>query len=146
MPRGAVGTTRRWTLVALAAASAVALEGCASGPDPSRAGPEYPAIEPGATLDIQVVRESTVIRLTNTTARSYEDGRLWVNRWYSRPIGRFEVGETLELSLWDFRDQYGEPFQAGGFFSTRKPDKLVIAQLQTGDQLLGLVVVNRGEP
>lgn len=150
--RGTVRAVERFASIFSAAVLTVGgwglagMGGCASGPDANHAGPGYPATDQGDTLDIQVVRDSTVIRLTNTTARSFGPSRLWVNRWFSRGIDRFEVGQTLELSLWDFRDQYGESFRAGGFFSTRKPEQLVLAQLQSGDELFGLVVVNRGEP
>jgi hypothetical protein len=122
-----------------------ALPACARGPNPDLAGPTYPLIDQGKTLDIQVVRDETIIRLTNTTVRPFADARLWINRWYSLPIERFDVGQTLELSLWDFRDEHGEAFEAGGFFATRRPDRLVLAQLQQGEELLGLVVVGARE-
>lgn len=114
---------------------------CSQGPNADLAGPSYPERPQATTLDIQVVRDQTTIRLTNTTARSYGSSRLWINRWYSQPIERFDVGQTLKLSLWDFRDEYGESFQAGGFFATRKPEKLVLAQLESGGEMLGLIVV-----
>lgn len=137
---------RAITVAFLAAAAAAA--GCASRADPTLAsggGVEYPERPQATTLNIQVVRDGTVIRLTNTTARAFGPSRLWINRWYSRPIDKFDVGQTLELSLWDFRDQYGEPFEAGGFFAVRKPYRLSQAQLDTGDELLGLIVVARAE-
>ena len=120
---------------------AAGVVGCSSGPDADFGGPVYPELAQADTLDIQVVRDVTVIRLTNTTANSLGPARLWVNRWFSLPVERFDVGQTLELSLWDFRDQYGESFQAGGFFSTQKPERLVLAQIETGGTLHGLVVV-----
>lgn len=123
----------------------VCVGGCSTGPNPDLAGPGYPAVVQGEMLDVQVVREETVIRLTNTTVRPYKDARLWVNRWYSLPIPMFDVGQTLELSLWDFRDEHGEAFEAGGFFATRKPERLVQAQLEAGEKVYGLVVVARGE-
>jgi hypothetical protein len=129
----------------VAALTLLSAAGCSQGPNPALAGPPYSERQQGKTLDIQVVRDETVIRLTNTTARAFGESRLWVNRWYSLPIKKFAVGQTLELNLGDFRDEYGEAFQAGGFFATKKPERLVLAQLDTGDQLLGLVVVNRGE-
>lgn len=135
---------RRWgarAIAGLLAGAAAALAGCAHGPNPDLAGPSYPELAQTATLDIQVVRHETDIRLTNTTASSYKSCRLWLNRWYSRPIERLDVGQTLTLSLWDFHDEYGESFEAGGFFATRRPEKLVLAQLETGGELLGLVVV-----
>lgn len=138
------GRVRRsgWLGGAVAVLSlAATMGGCSQGPNPSLAGPTYPERSQAKTLDIQVVRNETEIRLTNTTARSYRSSRLWINRWYSKPIERFDVGQTLKLSLWDFRDEYGEAFQAGGFFATRKPEKLVLAQLESGDEMLGLIVV-----
>lgn len=123
---------------------AVVAAGCTSGPNADLAGPEYPEIKQNQTLDIQVVRDETVIRLTNTTAHAYGPSRLWVNRWYSLAIDKLDVGQTLDLSLWEFKDRYGESFNAGGFFATRKPEKLVLAQIEAGDRLEGLVVVNRG--
>lgn len=120
---------------------AAALVGCSHGPNPDLAGPSYPAKEQVGTLDIQVVRRDTEIRLTNTTASAYGSSRLWLNRWYSKPIERFDVGQTLTLSLWDFHDEYGESFEAGGFFATRRPEKLVLAQLDSGGEVLGLIVV-----
>ncbi len=94
-----------------------------------------------SVLDIQVIRDSTRITLTNTTARAYGESRLWINRWYSLDIDGFDVGQTLDLSLADFKDRYGEPFRAGGFFATRRPDQLAQAQLETDGQLFGLVAV-----
>jgi len=121
------------------------LASCAHRPNAALAGPEYPDRNQAKTLDIQVVRDETTIRLTNTTARGFGPSRMWVNRWYSKAIEKLDVGQTLELDLWEFRDQYGEPFQAGGFFATRKPERLVLAQLQTGEDVYGLVVVGRAE-
>ena len=121
------------------------LASCAQGPNAALAGPEYPDRSQSKTLDIQVVRDETIIRLTNTTARGFGPSRLWVNRWYSKAVDKLDVGQSLELNLWDFRDQYGAPFQAGGFFATRKPEKLVLAQLATENEVFGLVVVGRGQ-
>jgi len=125
--------------------TALFLASCAHRPNAALAGPEYPDRNQAKTLDIQVVRDETTIRLTNTTARGFGPSRMWVNRWYSKAIEKLDVGQTLELDLWEFRDQYGEPFQAGGFFATRKPERLVLAQLQTGEDVYGLVVVGRAE-
>jgi hypothetical protein len=119
--------------------------GCARVPNPDLAGPAYPEREQTRTLDIQVVREETVIRLTNTTARGFGKCRLWMNRWYSLAIDKFDVGQTLELDLGAFRDEHGEAFEAGGFFAIKKPDPLVMAQLETGEEMLGLVVVSAPE-
>lgn len=123
-----------------------ALGGCQAGNDPNLAGPAFPEEKAQtATLDIQVVRDETHIRMTNTTARSFGKSRVWINKWFSRDIERFDVGQTLEFNLYEFRDQYGEAFRAGGFFATKKPERLVLAQLETADTLVGMVVVARGE-
>lgn len=129
------------TLGALSLAS-----GCRSGTDPNIQGPAFPAqMAQTSTLDIQVVRDETTIRLTNTTARQFGKSRLWLNRWFSRDIEKLDVGQTLTLDLGDFEDQYGERFRSGGFFATREPTPLSQAQLETADSLIGLVVVTRGE-
>ena len=136
-------TTQR-LLLSLSASTLLALSGCSSRQDPSLAGPEYPETKSQSqTLDIQVVRSETAISITNTTARSYGRSRLWVNRWYSREIPSLGVGETIELPLKTFRDQYGETFRAGGFFATRKPQRVQQVQLETADGLVGLVAVGK---
>ncbi|HMN41013.1 MAG TPA: hypothetical protein PKE29_09215 [Phycisphaerales bacterium] len=120
------------------------LGGCASTVDPALAGPEYPAEKSQtSTLDIQVVRGDTTITITNTTARAYGKSRLWLNRWFSREIESLGVGETVELALSSFRDQYGEAFRGGGFFATRTPQTVQQVQLETADGLVGLVAVGR---
>lgn len=130
--------------VSLLGASLASLPACSTARDPSLAGSEYPVAKAqGQTLDIQVVRGETDLTLTNTTARSFGRSRLWVNRWYSREIEKLDVGQSLELDLSSFRDIYGEAFRAGGFFATRKPDRVELVQLETADTMLGLVAVGR---
>jgi hypothetical protein len=128
----------------LCASVVIAAAGCTTSRDPALAGPEYPESKSQAqTLDIQVVRTPTSIAITNTTARAYGHSTLWVNRWYSREIPSLGVGETIELPLKSFRDQYGEAFRAGGFFATRKPQRVQQVQLETADGLVGLVAVGK---
>lgn len=106
----------------------------------------YPADKPqGPTLNIQVFRDDTLLLLTNTSDRSFGPSTLWVNRFYARPIDGLAVGQTMTLELTSFRDEYNDVFRAGGFFATRRPDHVVLIQLETPDELLGLVVVD-GEP
>lgn len=92
------------------------------------------------TLNIQVIRDGTRLELTNTTARSFGASTLWVNRRFSRPIESFEIGQTLDLPLGRFVDQYGVPFRAGGFFATEPPDPVVLVQLEHEGELFGLIV------
>lgn len=126
----------------LLSVSAVNLS-CSPGRDPALAGPAYPDKAQTRTLDIQVVRSPTTITLTNTTARAYGHSRLWLNRYYSHEIDALGVGQTIELTLSAFRDQSGEPFRSGGFFATRKPQRVQQVQLETEDGLVGLVAVGK---
>ncbi|MEO0513236.1 MAG: hypothetical protein AAF108_10125 [Planctomycetota bacterium] len=113
--------------------------------------PVYPEPSPrGSTLDVQVVRDETEIRLTNTTARSFPAGRLWVNQWFSREVPEFEVGASWSYSLYGFRDEHGEVFRAGGFFASEQPEVVVTVELDTldpsGSRIIHpFVVVREGE-
>ncbi len=107
--------------------------------------PAYPARAQSGSIDIQVVRDDTQISMTNTTARVLPSGRVWANRWFSREFPGLGVGESITMSLSEFKDEYGDTFRAGGFFATDKPAKLVQVQLETADQLVGLVVVGEQE-
>ena len=100
-----------------------------------------PRLVQDEVLDIQVARRSTKISMTNTTARSFPAGRLWINKAYSAPMPPLAVGETVELDLRVFVDEAGEPFRAGGFFATREGDLVVLAHLVTEGRVYGLVVV-----
>lgn len=142
--------TRGGILMILAAAVFAGVSGCRSGSDVEASGAVYPdAVLQSRVLDVQVVRDDTVITMTNTTARGFGPSRLWVNGWYSLEIEGFAVGQTLKLSLHDFKDRYGTAFRAGGFWATRRPERLVLAQIEPLDaeprELIGLVVVGRGE-
>ena len=136
-------TSRIGRIVALGAA-VLLLGACAVNQDPALAGPEYPEAKAQTrTLDIQVVRTQTSLQLTNTTARAYGKSRLWLNRWYSAEIPGLAVGQSIEMRQDSFRDQYGEAFRGGGFFATRKPQKINLVQLETEDGMVGLVAVGK---
>ncbi len=128
--------------LAIAAAGACALAtGACSGSgvsDYAQAYPERKRVAP--TLDIQVVREATHVRLTNSTARSFPRCNLWLNQWYVRPIKGLGVGESLRLPLSEFVDAHSESYRGGGFFATRAPDRLVSAHLEVDDAIYPLVV------
>ena len=134
----------------LAAILAAPLAGC-SGIQPIVEGPAYPqAATPGETLNIQVFREGTRLHFTNTTARAFGPSTLWLNRWYSRDIAALAPGESFQFPLRDFKDPYGEPFRAGGFFAIERADTLAVAELHTASPesaptILPLVVVQTGE-
>lgn len=97
----------------------------------------------GETLAIQIVRDGTEIIITNTTATTVPATTLWLNKWYSRPIDAIRVGETVRFPLREFRDEFSEPFRAGGFWSTGPGDALVSAHIETGDRFEALVVITR---
>ncbi|MEM9064567.1 MAG: hypothetical protein AAGB51_03660 [Planctomycetota bacterium] len=106
------------------------------------------------TLDIQVFLNPTTIEFTNTTARAFGASRVWLNQRYSREINGLDVGETKVLSLGEFRDRFGDEFPGSGFFATERPERLVLAQLETEQPdalgvsarvLLGLVAIAEGD-
>jgi len=118
------------TALALAAGSCGVLDERTS----ARPGPRYPTgIERGEVFDVQVFRDVTVIRFTNTTTRDFGPSRLWLNQRYSSALGAgIGSGETLELDLRGFVDEFGDTYRAGGFFATRVPAPVVLVELQTG--------------
>ncbi len=126
--------------LALACVGASLLSACAA---PQRiAGPVYPQAMPrGETLDVQVRRDTTHIALTNTSSRAFPAGRLWLNMRFSRAVDGLAPGQSLSLDLREFRDDLGDTFRAGGFFSTQRPDPVVLVQWDDGSQLLGLVAI-----
>jgi hypothetical protein len=144
--RLSIGRRRIRTNASLATAllaALVAAAGCSSS-GTIESGPEYPNRAAGS-VDIQVVRDETVIRMTNTTARNLPAGRLWINRWYSHDFPGLAIGDSVTMDLSQFKDQYGDTFRAGGYFATDRPTKVVQAQLETESELIGFVVVGNQE-
>lgn len=106
----------------------------------------FAAVAQGEVLDVQVFRDRTKLRMTNTTGRDLPGGLLWLNARFSREVEALPAGETLEVPLREFRDGFGERFRAGGFWATREPDPVVLAQWEPTEgeragERLGLVVV-----
>ena len=131
--------------LALPACAAAMLAGCSSAggllePTSAEPGPPPSTLAQGEVLNIQVFRNVTDLELTNTTARSFGPGRHWINERYSREIDGLAIGESLDLPLREFVDEFGDPFRAGGFFATRDPDRLVLAQLESEGVLYGLLL------
>jgi len=133
------------TLAALACT--IALSGCGGTPTIVE-GPMYPLeFKRGPTLDIQVIRHETEIRMTNTSGRSFGPCMMWINGRFSYELkDGFAVGESKTLDLAKFTDQYGEIFKAGGFFATERAEKLALAELAIDGQVLGMVVISDQEP
>lgn len=105
----------------------------------------------GAVADVQVFRRTSTLEFTNTTAKQFAKGTMWLNGRFSRPIDGIAVGQSISIPLNEFRDEYGEPFRAGGFFASEKPDTLVLCQVEESgegsggsggkSELIGFVVV-----
>ncbi len=93
--------------------------------------------------DIQVFRRGTDIEIVNSTARSYTDINLWVNQRYVLPIDSLAAGTTKRVSLWNFFDEYGERFYAGGFFRTYPATPVRMVEIQTKDDqpMIGLIAI-----
>lgn len=119
--------------------------GCAGSGDLLAAKTDYEGAPPSPlpqaeVLNIQAFRNVTDLELTNTTARSFGPGLVWINERYSTPIDGLAIGESLDLPLRLFVDEYGDPFRAGGFFATRDPDPVVLVQLEADGVLHGLLL------
>ncbi|MCZ6834648.1 MAG: hypothetical protein O7G85_02645 [Planctomycetota bacterium] len=95
------------------------------------------------TIDVQVFRDDQTIELVNATARSYRDFDLWINQRYMRHVDELIAGQTLIISLWDFYDERGDRFNAGGFWRTREPHRVRLVEIQPRANLplVGLVTI-----
>ena len=93
------------------------------------------------SLSIQVLRDVSMIKMTNTTAHVFGASTIWLNSRYSHEIPGLGIGETLTLSLDDFTDEFGQHFHGGGFFAIERPDPLVMVEIETNGELHRLVVV-----
>ncbi len=117
------------------------LLGC-GGPSRIDVARHFPlALKQVETVNVQVLRKETEITLTNTSARALPATTMWINRQYSRPIDALDIGRSVTLPLGSFRNEFSEPFRAGGFFATERPDKIAQVQLESEGGLVGLVIV-----
>lgn len=95
----------------------------------------YPdRIERTPALDIQVFRRVKTLTMTNTTAHEFGQCTLWLNARYSKRIDGFAIGQTLEIPLSEFHDEFGEIFRGGGFFAADPPQRLVLAEVESPDE------------
>lgn len=116
--------------------------------DPAWATRPYPAnMHTTGVADMQVVRLDTDINIVNSTAHTYGDFDLWVNQQFVRHVDALEAGKSLTLSLWDFHDEYGNTFNAGGFFRAYEatPVRLVEIQPRPDQKMIGLVTIRKEE-
>ncbi len=133
--------------LALLAVGAVALTlgGCTAPLyDPALATRAYPELLLQAeVIQMQAVPKETVLQIINGTATDYREVDVWVNRRYMKHITEILAGQTIEVTITDFRDVWGQCPQPGGFWRTRAPTPLVLVQIQRDETtpLLGLVAV-----
>lgn len=133
------------TRALLTLSAALLMAACAGKPPEIVDGPVYPSVLQSSVVDIQVIRDGTKATLTNTTANTYTDARLWINQWFSHELPTFKPGDTLTLELAEFKDRYGNELRAGGFWAVDNPTKLVLMQIEQGDKLTGLIVIGQAE-
>tara|TARA_R110002072_G_scaffold42064_2_gene117354 strand:+ start:11101 stop:11583 length:483 start_codon:yes stop_codon:yes gene_type:complete len=140
-----------FSLMLLLSASVGLTGGCQLFNEQQTAPPHTPYPEDmalGEVFDIQVFRDVTELRFTNTSTHTFPDSTVWINKRYSLAIPGFAPGETVTLDLRNFVDEFGDVYRAGGFFAQRTPAPVVLVQLETGETntdgepvLFGLVVV-----
>ena len=92
-----------------------------------------------------------IITIVNSTARSYADFDLWINQRYVRHVDSLPAGHTITLSLWDFHDEYGDVFYAGGFFRSYESTPVRLVEIEPapgsatgsegGDKMIGLITI-----
>jgi hypothetical protein len=126
-------------------AGIAALSGCQPASyNPAMATRAYPEqLHTTDTVDMQVFRDDTTIELVNTTANTYTDVDVWLNQRYVLRVDELPAGGSLTLSLWDFYDERGEVFNAGGLFRSVDPTPLRLVELQTSDTepMVGLITI-----
>lgn len=128
------------------AAATLTLPGCLSNQvQQVRNTPPYPTDKAQSdTLDIQVFRRGTRLIATNTSAQAFGPSIVWINQEFSLPVNGFDVGQTLDLPLTEFKNNLGKRFRAGGFFATLSPKPVVLVQLESPEEssLQGFVIVD----
>lgn len=116
--------------------------------DPNWATRPYPQqLHQAATVDMQVFRRGEDLEVVNTTAHSYSNFEMWVNQRFVKHVDSLPAGKAITLSLWDFRDENGDAFNAGGFFRSYEPTSVRLVELQiANDQpLIGLIAIRSEE-
>ena len=112
--------------------------------DPDWATKSYPlGAHTTTTADMQVFRRDTKLQIVNSTPQSYSDFDLWINQRYVKHVESLPAGKSITLSLWDFYDEYGDRFNAGGFFRSYKPMPVRLVQIQPaqGQPMTGLITI-----
>ncbi len=114
--------------------------------NPNMATRAYPAdLHQPESVDIQVFRRGPTLEIVNSTATSYHNCDVWINKRFVLHLGRLAAGATVQLSLWDFWDERGDRFSGGGFWRTRPVTPVRLVQLQVNDEepLVGLIMIRQ---
>lgn len=98
-------------------------------------------------MPIQVFRDGTHIEIVNSTDQNLSDATIWVNQRYAAQLDSLGPGQRVSMNLFNFRDDIGEQFRAGGLFRTRPAAKVELVELQPAEGLpmVGLISVMPGE-
>lgn len=111
---------------------------------PDQATRAYPReLHTTETVDVQVFRNGTVLELVNSTATTWRDFDVWLNQRYVAHVDALPAGRTVRVSLWDFFDERGERFNAGGLLRTTEPTPVRLVQIQPAPDapMTGLVMI-----
>ena len=115
---------------------------------PEKATGAYPwHLHRATSTNMQVFRDGHFIMVVNATATSYQDFDLWINQQFVSHVESLPAGGTIFLSLWDFRNNLGESFNAGGVFRTEIPTPVRMAEIQIDEQepMVGMISIATGE-
>lgn len=131
------------TLVALLLAG-----GCASeeisrvSPGSERLAYPHDGVLLGAA-DLQVFRQGPRIEIVNHTAVTYSNATMWLNERFRGQVEVLPPGGSVQMSLRDFKDEFGQEFRAGGLFARYRSEPLVKAEISApdGSGLQGMIVI-----
>jgi len=115
--------------------------------DPAYATRPYPfQLHTTDTLPIQVFRDGTSLEIVNSTNESWGASMIWVNQQYAHELPGLAPGQRVTFNLFNFRNDLGESFNAGGPFRTREPTPVRLVELQPGEDqpLVGFVAIRDG--
>ncbi|MHC5004994.1 MAG: hypothetical protein ACYTJ0_17945 [Planctomycetota bacterium] len=153
--QGRIGMARATVSVLV---GGIALAGCTrSVADPARATRAYPyelhlvetvdaegnLVRAPRVADVHIFRDDIWLEIVNTTPRSYENFDVWVNQAFVRRVDALPAGGRIRLSLFEFYDELGERFNAGGFFRAVEPDPVRLVEVQPAEDepLIGLIAI-----
>lgn len=112
--------------------------------DPAYATRPYPfQLHTTDTVAIQVFRDGAHLEIVNSTDRNWGESTIWINQQFAHDVDGLAPGQRLTFDLFEFRNDIGERFNAGGWFRTRQPTPVRLVELQPGEgqPLIGFVAI-----